>query len=231
MGGRALLLLKKSKSLPIPANGLKFWGHSQDILASGSDVTQINDLSGNNNHVTRLIGSVFAQLIANELNSYPAIEFSLSDDLVYRSDVKIGNSDEVSFIGVYKTISGSYRPLGIGSIRADSNNFNIIQANDNSLRFDNGSILGSLSFPSNTYFVRSTVYKQDVSAIDQYNDSNNINVTGATPDINDGSVVLNAGSGAIACKYIEMIAYNRIISSQELNQILAYLYSKYNITP
>ncbi len=178
------------------------------------------------------IPSLAPKLITNGINNRPVLRFDGIDDFLSSTTTSIHTNNGLSVIVVGKTATTTNNQTYIAKFdttnnerewRLQNNEFNIIT---NTLTFTNNTIdfnilsaLWSPSSPQLSLAINNTTASTATGAISISNTTRPITV-GANSQGSAGFL-----NGDIA----EILVYNKKLSTDELNQLRAYLNSKYNI--
>jgi hypothetical protein len=215
--------------VPSSLSGLSLWLKADvGVTTSGSNVTAWADQSENNRNVTAVVSPTF---VASAINSKPAIQFSgaqsLTGDLDFNlsSDNAIfivfnaGDVDAGAFVGqgireYISTIAEGYTGI------SNSNRAVIVQSNTASI-INNSYIFSSIN-SSNTF----TIYLNGNQTGSAFYDG----LAGIGTQLYIGADYANNDYSYWYSGYIsEIIIYNRAVTTQERQQVEAYLNAKYGI--
>ena len=221
----------QSANSPI-LTGLQFWGDCSDVSSitkDGSDlVSQLNDKSGNANHVTAT-GSATPLYVANIQNGKSILRFDGVDDVLSRA-VLFSGGDFTYFIA-YKYLtytSGARTPLSNGtslngfSYRVTTSRFHVqnsISAITDGARtsnFEAVSLFRESTTPNLQFFVNN---------INQNIGSSTTGYVAAASNFTLGS---RTGTSEFANMELgEVLVYNRALTSSEMTQNHKYLLQKW----
>lgn len=220
---------------PLNISGLSLWLDASDtdtIIESGGSVSQWNDKSGNENHITQATGANQPTTGTRSLNSLNSIDFNGSSDFMIAPTAlnSLSNSENTVFVVMATDVSTNQNIfLGDNS----GNTFSISVWNSGKNTYFNNfytdfSYTTLLNSPSVNVGLKSGGIAQLYSngeiaipadAID-FSVSGNIyigrNATGATSYFNGG--------------LSEVLMYNRALSASEINMVSNYLYAKYALS-
>ncbi|MES2838457.1 MAG: PKD domain-containing protein [Bacteroidota bacterium] len=197
---------------------MQLWLNSDNVvLGSGSNIEQLTDLSGNNNHAIQLDNSKQAQQVLNTLNGLPVISFDGTNDYFQLNE--INNAMTFFFIINENSSAGNdYRPLLGHSTLYD------FHRGDNKILWDN---LNTNSFiRSGITKINSQQINGTTSTVPNNFSFLSIATTGSVSFDNisiDRFVPTRVWYGQIA----EIIVYNRSLSTTEYENIELFLYNKY----
>ena len=211
--------------LPIPASGLKLWLKGDaGITLDGNAVIGWADQSGNGNDVAST-GYSDPILYPNYINNKPALFFD-TNTRMQGSDVT--GKTIYAVIVPYSIISSDSALVectggGLYSCLADTNQwgsyYNSYNPSGNSLTENTPAIIATLSSDGNSY-----VFRRDGQQVYGSDDGLGFLSRSQLSIGNDGSLSQPCNS------YIaEIIIYNRVLNSQEIQQVENYLNTKYAI--
>lgn len=205
-------------------------GRTTQVTADGQTVGAWDDKSNNSNHATQATPANEPTYRTGIQNSLPVLRFDGTNDLLEAANINGGTSlSNLTIIAVYQTDDTVHtdRMYGYGANVGSDTPSVINPAPDSTIRFDNGSLAGSLSHPT-AFFIRSTI-KNGTTYTDYFDGSQNINNTFAgsvtTDDLYLGHC-LNPCDGDLA----EIVVYNSALSDANRQQLESYLATKWGIT-
>lgn len=212
-------------SSPLDISDCKFWSNGANVVQTSAIISQMTDLSGNNNHATQATVANQPVLIASSLNSLPAVKFNGNQLLV--SNFQPTSNHTLFFVYRNRINGGSFysalnqnRPLQRETqVWNNENNSNInLSLNLNSKNCVCFSM--SYSTPFNEVFVNNNTSLQSVGS----------NTAGGSQPYNE--FVFGARNGNqeyINAEICEIIVYTKILSASERDQVYQWIKSKYNL--
>lgn len=225
---------------PVQIDGLVTWINASNVETSGANITQMTDLSGNNNHAVQSVGANRPSLVNNVITSPPAIQPSVrhpvarftsgqhftfasnglfttgvTQIVVFRPDTAPTNNCLFS-----KTTDTDRAPFD-GYVRGD-HRFEWTYASapsTNPLSTSVFSVLGASSTSNaHNYFINAT--------------ANGV-ATGAAFGGGDTGILRLGIRGAGSTNFIgdiaEALLYNRRLTNNEIIQVSNFLMAKYSI--
>ncbi|MFC1659029.1 LamG-like jellyroll fold domain-containing protein [Pseudomonadota bacterium] len=211
----------------IPSD-MELWLDASDegtITKDGSnDVSAWNDKSGNENHVTQVTSSYQPDYVSSSnINGYPAIRFNGSE--YFNLSAFESPAAHTKFI-VFKSDSSAsaqriifYSKVGEAAIFGDN------------LVIDNGILLSNTNYVHQAITLGSFIYNGTSSEI-YVNGGNVITGDGGS---NSGTYDFTVGQGGGTWYYsgdiAEVIVYNRVLDSAEIEDVEAYLMDKWGVIP
>lgn len=230
-----LTLLTNNNTQPDDISGLDLWldaSLESSVTKDGSNkVSQWNDLSGKNNHLSQLTSANQPLFVANQINNRNIIRFDSTGDELLTAGKFVDLASFTIFV-VFKASADSVwgSAEDIVSILTNSDNFFkiVAQADDVRFRYRSGASTAISEYVSvsgtNTYIFSATLQDSGncyfyVDGVESASDSTNIAVTNSPSDIS----IYGAYSGDVA----ELLIYNRILTNSELQNIGKYLANKW----
>ena len=202
---------------PIQVDSIALWTRSDTAtLLSSGFVSQWNDISGNQNHLTQISASKYAKLDSNVLNGYPALNFDNFNDR-YEFPFGITNSNfTVSILYNYKGTTSGKRLVNGNSTNWIMGPFSGVH------RVFNGGFVGGKAviqdkFVAHTGFSKNDTIRNYVNGIFYGSRAG-----GSIPG-NSISLSQNGLNGDVT----ELIVYDGIISEVEREGIDNYLMDRY----
>lgn len=241
-------VLGESEFSPIDISGLSAWYDAADtatITQSGGSVSQWDDKSGNDNHVTQSTVSARPSTGVNIINSNNVLTFDGVLQFLNRSDALgfTGNPD-ITIIVVNKNldVSSTRTNVFLGHTTGAAGQCLYTYDNDASFRYNNGNqvftspVVNTVNISvwqrasGSNYdqgkFFRNGVEQSQVSSTNPTNTPNIQNqrfMIGAT--INGGAE-FSFFYGDVA----EILIYNNVLTSEEMNKVGNYLKDKWGAT-
>lgn len=232
---------------PATITGLQAWWDASDtstITESSGSVSQVDDKSGNSNHLTQSTGSSQPSLVAAVQNGLSVLRFDGSNDYLSHN-VIVSDPTELTLICVVKSINGS---LGnIWSHRDEATR--VIQlnyaGNPDQLRFSmrgSGNALqhAYVNTQLNTFATFGFVFNKTASNHFSFtNKTKGTAVTAAFSGENFTSTLNTLGasyyngsySGFFEGDICEVVIYNTALSDADREAVEDYLIAKWGITP
>jgi hypothetical protein len=235
-----------------PANysNCQVWLNSNNVVLNSSKVSQMTDLSGNDNHFVQPNNSNRADLVSNILNGYPAIRFVDSNANFYDATNRniIANSTGLTTFLVFKptTPSSLYRIFNISTTAGGSTRYSIRTQstptkNTQVVRTSAGGFiqLDTVANYTTSNFVNLCCLHNNASNlatnwINGVQDSTNTSFNNSLSTYpNETPALIQIGNmSQIAGNYfngdlMEFIFFNRPLSNTEIAEINGYLNEKY----
>lgn len=220
---------KLTISTPAQISNLRGWWNSQNVVGT-TTVSQMTDLSGNNNHLIQAVVASQPLIQSNQMNGLQTLKFDGTDDFLEGPDL---NSDSYSIFVVYHN-----RTLTNGTFYSTKQSGGQIQ------RFDRVWVHGgspSIAIPSlnsgNFFYLASDRITGIHTLYNNVYDNNNLTASGTTTHaLLAGNFLLGArgSTSTILTEYLnaniaEVILYNRVLLQNERNAVHQLLRTKYNI--
>jgi len=214
---------------PILIANLQGWYNSDNVIHTSNVISQVTDLSSNNNHLTQSDTTKRPVLQANIQNSKPAIKFDGTNDaMLLTTGINLNNSSCFFVVRMNANTTQAFiSGLTGGSLMFRWNNLrmqlihsfvtdiatstvNLAQNTTYILHFDISNGAGG-----NCTFYNKNVTQGNTTTNRTMNASNQIGADG-------NGQYLNA-------QVFEMIFYNRVLNSTERSDIVTFLSNKYAI--
>ena len=216
---------------------LLFWidASSSPITLVNGNVSQINDMSGNDNHVNQATTTSQPQYIQDALKGKPLLRFD-GDDFLTATSLFSGNV--FSVFGVMKsgTISG-VEDMWISTRVSANKGFELVTTStgeSRSRQFNSSGqyFISTSGAPSSitNYNIHTALFKLDgnelfVNGAYQQSSANGIDET--TSLLSIGKVIGASGAGQFDGDIAEIIIFNKTVSDEEQSLIENYLKSKW----
>jgi len=212
-----------SQLLPNNIPNLRLWFRSDNVVLNGTSISQWNDMSGNNNHLTQSDASKQPLLESNSLNGYPIVKFDGVNDNLKTMIAQAITNQVTIFIVLNNTSSN---PVFIYD--GGSNYLSMIYvSNKLYIQSGNPNIFYSKSAPFQYAFFQN----EYSTSISRTYENGTLKMVGTLP-----SPVLNGLT--IGTRYqqdtyfykgniAEIFIYNSLLSASEKNQIELYLRNRY----
>jgi|GEM_PF-3726633 len=226
-------------TLPVTSGLVHHWDANEGLTLSGSEVTQINDLSGSGNHGTPLAGDVGGQLVTGGLNGKNYISFNGTDESLEKSspsNLPATDTDRTIFWVGRCPDTGSDIFGYVYGRNQTHQAWAVIMAQDAPDRLE-------LAISGNTYASNTDGYDEwstwgftytqtgDVLAFlkdgaSQGGASATNVFTGAT-SMDTIRIGANLGGSNSPADFAELVMFNRVLDSGEMTAMWAYFDAKY----
>ncbi|HNF72351.1 MAG TPA: LamG domain-containing protein, partial [Chitinophagaceae bacterium] len=249
----AEVLAEYQMNKPIPTLGLKLWLRADSgVNLSGNNVTQWNDLSGNNLNAIQGNSSKQPQWVANAMNGNPVVHFDGSDDILAASVLPLSSTNKATVIIVNKALNNGICVEQSRNVNSSAGGFYIYDNYQN-----NGwaaAVKGNAAGPFSNYvstFISNTLsyapklivasfdksqgsYQNQIKSRMNGTDMVNASGYGGTHTDNFVNDTLFIGGRQTGNAYLEgdiaeILVYNRLLSTTERNQVENYINQKYNV--
>jgi len=231
--------ITRTPFLPSSLGGLALWLKADaGVTLAGSNVTAWADQSGNGNNATS--PSTYPTFVSSSINSKPAISFNNDSSWMQIPQNSIGNSGNISIFVVLNYVSGA---VILNKGDAASFEATVWELTTNTgfgfVNFDGESYnwnTVSVSPATNTPLLLEGFSSAGVSQL-AFNGTNSGDPSYANNAFNAISQYIGIGGGGdggsavspLNAKIAEIIIYNRALTTQERQQVEAYLNQKYAI--
>jgi hypothetical protein len=237
-----------------PANyaNCQFWLNSDNVILSGSKITQMTDMSGNNNHFVQSNNSNRADIESNVLNTYAGIKFTGANSHFYDATIRniVANASGLTTFLVFKptTPSSLYRIFNISTTTGSATRYSIRTQstpakNTQVVRTSGGGFiqLDTVANYSTSNFISLCCLHNNLtnlasnyinSALDVTNTNLNNGLTAypnETPTLIQIGNMSNISGNFFDGYLMELIFFNRPLSTVEIEEINVYLKNKYAI--
>jgi hypothetical protein len=228
-----------ASSPPVPAEGLSLWLKADSgVTADGSgNVSQWTDQGVNGFVATQSNGSNEPVLVANASNSEPALQFSGGQTLQGSGNLHVTASGGTTVIAVDTTTApGDQRYLvtaGGSSVAGQTRNMGY-EYGEQTLSTTSHDIGGGDAAPgTGVYVVDAATLATDGTDIAFYRNGveTGTATTSGTDDVNPGFSVGSYVNNSINWEgnVAEVLVYNRVLTGDEMNQVMVYLADKYGL--
>ena len=212
-----------SQLLPNNIPNLRLWFRSDNIVLNGTSVSQWNDMSGNNNHLTQSDASKQPLLESNSLNGYPIVKFDGVNDNLKTMIAQAITNQVTIFIVLNNTSSN---PVFIYD--GGSNYLSMIYvSNKLYIQSGNPNIFYSKSAPFQYAFFQN----EYSTSISRTYENGILKMAGTlpTPLLNGFTIGTRYQQDIYFYKgnIAEIFIYNSLLSASEKNQIELYLRNRY----
>lgn len=230
--------------------GLQLWLDADDsdtITLNGSTVSQWDDKSGNDYHVTQSTASYQPTYNTAQLNGKNVVTFDGSDDHILNdsvASVASGNDVPITMFVVFKQLSSGTNEYGVvfGSSSSIQPLF-CMMTNSNQLaaqqRTDAGTLTAAYSSVSSTsaYRVQSIVLSSsNLTVFDNGTSAASSSFSPAQTTLNTFTLGTWRRSGSmngvafLHCDIAEVIIYNSALSTSDRESVESYLSTKWGIS-
>ena len=216
---------------PLSVSGLVTWINASSVQTSGANITQMNDLSGNNNHAVQHTGANRPTLVAGVLNGLPVARFTSGHHFTFINNgtftagmtsivvLKINSSATLNTLFT-KTITNAPRPFDAYATSATTQ-----------FEFALGS--NRQNTPLGTSLYRILTLSHDTITGKYYiNGVPDGITTGGYNVLDTGTLMLGTRDDEVTQllgDVAEAMLWNRQLSDAEIIQISNWLKQKYNI--
>lgn len=223
-------------ALPVTAN-LELWLDADDsstITLNGSTVSQWDDKSGNDYHVSQGTASNQPTYTTSVLNSKSVVRFDGNDELLNGSATVVGGSTNRTVFIVFNSTAGSVTySVTLGDSTSTGQAFGI--SREIAVRVNNGSRVWSTGAINSTHSIV-TIALDGTSTTDLSAWKNGSSLTASSTSaqtINTaaGIIVGNGTSGGnLTGDVAEVVVYSSALSTTDRESVESYLSSKWGIT-
>jgi len=217
--------------------GLQLWLDADDsdtITLNGSTVSQWNDKSGNDYHVSQSTASNQPTYTASALNSKSVVRFDGNDELTNGSATPVGGSTNRTVFVVFNSTAGSIAyGVVLGDSTSNGQSFGI--SREIAVRVHNGNRVWSTGAINSTHSIVTIVLDgtstTDLSAWKNGSSLTASSTSAQTINTAAGIIVGNGTVGGnLTGDVAEIIVYNSALSTSDRQSVESYLSTKWGIS-
>lgn len=222
--------------LPVSTN-VELWLDADDsstITLNGSTVSQWDDKSGNNYHISQATASNQPTYVSSVLNGRNIVRFDGNDELLNGSATVVGGSTNRTVFIVFNSTAGSLTyGVFLGDSTSNGQSFGI--SREIAVRVNNGNRVWSTGAINSTHSIV-TIALDGTSTTDLSAWKNGSSLTASSTSVQTintaAGIIVGNGTvgGDLTGDVAEVIVYSSALSTSDRESVESYLSNKWGIT-